>query len=129
MIEGVQIDWGGYNNNLEYIIIEMLDFDVIIGNILKFVEEDGEILVIVIVDYEMGGYLINLGFIMDKIIVGFIFDYYMVILILVFVYGLGVELFGGIYENIVIYDKMKEVFGFQSMFKFWFLSREGLIFI
>ena len=111
MIEGAQIDWGGHNNNSEYIITEMLDFDATIGNILKFAEEDGETLVIVTADHETGGYSINPGSTMEKIIAGFTSDYHTATLIPVFAYGPGSELFGGTYENTAIYDKMKEAFG------------------
>lgn len=67
----------------------MIDFDNMIGVVLDFVKVDGNILVIVIVDYEMGGFVINFGLIYDIIIGVFISDYYMVVMIFVFVYGLG----------------------------------------
>lgn len=106
MVEGVQIDWAGYVNDQEYMIIEMLDFDEVVGEVLVFVKCNKEILVIVMADYEIGGYVIQLGFIRDFFIVGWIVDNYIVSFVFVFVYGLWVEFFWGIYENIVIYDKM-----------------------
>lgn len=112
MIEGAQIDWGGHAKNSEYIISEMLDFDEAIGKVLKFAEEDGETLVIVTADHETGGYSINPGSTMEKIIPGFTTDYHTATLIPVFAYGPGSELFGGTYENTAIYDKMKEALGF-----------------
>lgn len=42
-------------NDGDYIIEEVKDFDKVIDVVLDFVEKDGNILVIVIVDYEIGG--------------------------------------------------------------------------
>ncbi|MEZ5042966.1 MAG: alkaline phosphatase [Saprospiraceae bacterium] len=112
MIEGAQIDWGGHNKDSDYIISEMLDFNETIGNILQFAKEDGETLVIVTADHETGGYSINPGSTMEKIIPGFTSDYHTATLIPVFAFGPGSELFGGTYENTAIYDKMKKAFGF-----------------
>ncbi|MEM9987191.1 MAG: alkaline phosphatase, partial [Bacteroidota bacterium] len=61
MVEGSQIDWGGHENNPEYIITEMLDFDQTLGEVLDFAEEDGETLVIITADHETGGFAINRG--------------------------------------------------------------------
>ena len=61
MIEGSQIDWGGHDNNSEYIINEMIDFDESIAKVLNFAEKDGETLVIITADHETGGYAIIKG--------------------------------------------------------------------
>jgi alkaline phosphatase len=112
MVEGSQIDWGGHDNDSEYIISEMINFDNAIGAILDFAKEDGETLVIVTADHETGGYAINKGSTRDSIIGRFTSDSHTASLIPVFAYGPGAELFGGIYENTAIYDKMKTAFGF-----------------
>lgn len=114
MIEGSQIDWGGHANNSEYIISEMIDFDNAIGSILDFAERDGETLVIVTADHETGGYAINPGSRMDSIAGAFTSGYHTAALIPVFAYGPGSNLFGGIYENTSIYDKMRKAFGFSN---------------
>lgn len=110
MIEGAQIDWGGHANDSDYIITEMLDFDEAIGAVLEFAREDGETLVIVTADHETGGYAINPGSTMDKIVAGFTSEYHTASLIPVFAYGPGAELFSGIYENTAIYEKMRQAF-------------------
>lgn len=112
MIEGAQIDWGGHANDSEYIISEMIEFDRAIGEILEFAEEDGNTLVIVTADHETGGYAINPGSTMDSIRAGFTTDYHTGALIPVFAYGPGAELFGGIYENTAIHEKMRFALGF-----------------
>ncbi len=112
MVEGAQIDWGGHAKNSEYIISEVIDFDKAIGAALDFAKEDGETLIIVTADHETGGYAINTGSTMESLVPGFTSDYHTGVLIPVFAYGPGAELFGGIYENTAIFDKMRLAFGF-----------------
>lgn len=113
MIEGSQIDWGGHSNKSDYIISEMIEFDNAIGKVLDFAAKDGETLVIVTADHETGGYAIQNGSEMGKIDGAFTSDYHTADLIPVFAYGPGSEHFSGIYENTAIFDKMKELFGFE----------------
>ena len=44
MIEGSQIDWGGHDNDADYIAREMVDFDITIGKVLDWAEKDGNFL-------------------------------------------------------------------------------------
>ena len=108
MIEGSQIDWGGHANNSDYIISEMIEFDEAIGKVMDFAKKDGETLVIVTADHETGGYAINPGSKMDSIIPAFTTPKHTAVLIPVFAWGPGAELFRGIYENTAIYHKMKK---------------------
>lgn len=114
MLEGSQIDWGGHANDSDYIISEAIDFDNAIGAILEFAKENGETLVIVTADHETGGFAINTGSEMGKIEGAFTTDKHTAALIPVFAFGPGAELFGGIYENTAIYDKMRFALGFKS---------------
>ena len=59
MIEASQIDWGGHDNDTEYIIDEMLDFDRTVGLVLDFAEKEGNTLIIVTADHETGGMGLN----------------------------------------------------------------------
>ena len=59
MIEGSQIDWGGHDNNLDYVSSEMVDFDNTIGRVLEWAKADGHTLVIVTADHETGGLTIG----------------------------------------------------------------------
>jgi alkaline phosphatase len=113
MIEGSQIDWGGHANNSNYIITEMLDFNEAIANVLEFAKADGETLVIVTADHETGGYSINPGSTMDSLVTEFTTDYHTAVMIPVFAYGPGAELFSGIYENTAIYNKMRKAYGWE----------------
>ena len=55
VVEGAQIDWGGHDNDSDYIISELLDFDKSIKN-LNFAKNNNETLIIVTADHETGGY-------------------------------------------------------------------------
>ena len=106
MVESSQIDWGGHANNSDYIISEMIEFDQVIGKVLDWAMDDGETLVIVTADHETGGYAINPGSTMEKIVPGFTTGSHTATLIPVFAFGPGAALFRVIYENSDIFHKM-----------------------
>ncbi|MDI9357029.1 MAG: alkaline phosphatase [Chitinophagaceae bacterium] len=113
MIEGSQIDWGGHENNSDYIISEMIEFDKGIGKVLDFAEKNKETLVIITADHETGGYALNT----DKkdafnFTPQFTTDKHTCDLIPVFAFGVGAEVFQGIYDNTDIYHKIKYLYGF-----------------
>lgn len=111
MIEGSQIDWGGHANDTQYIIDEMLDFDTAIGAALDFAEKDGNTLVIITADHETGGFSLVDGDVKKGIIEGkFSTTGHTGVMIPVFAYGPGAELFSGIYANYDIYHKMMRAF-------------------
>lgn len=110
MIEGSQIDWGGHNNDAEYIVKETIDFDLAIKKVLSFAEKDGETLVVITADHETGGLAINGGSIEKRTIdAAFTTKKHTGILIPVYSYGVGAENFGGIYENTAIYHKVRQL--------------------
>lgn len=111
MIEGSQIDWGGHANNSQYIITEMLDFDMVIGDALDFAQANPGTLVILTADHETGGYSIIEGSRMDSLVTAFTTKGHSASLIPVFAYGPGAEQFQGIYENTAIYDKVMALMG------------------
>lgn len=115
MVEGSQIDWGGHDNDYDYLATELLDFDNTIGDVLDFAEKDGRTLVIVLADHETGGFTLGGKPIQngDRMSA----DYSQVeglfstgghstTLIPVFAYGPGSEHFNGIYQNHEVYHKM-----------------------
>ncbi len=115
MSEGSQIDWGGHDNNSEYIITEIIDFDKAIGLALDFAEKDGNTLVVVTADHETGGYTLRAGKneegktdynIIDP---SFSTSGHSATMVPVFAYGPGSEKFRGIYENTEIFGKIKEI--------------------
>tara|TARA_B100000497_G_scaffold71869_1_gene80701 strand:- start:24322 stop:25473 length:1152 start_codon:yes stop_codon:yes gene_type:complete len=111
MVEGSQIDWGGHDNDAAYLISELIDFDNTIGVALEFAKLNGETLVIVTADHETGGFTLaedNGDY--NKIKPLFSTGGHSATMIPVFAKGPNSEDFGGIYENTVIYNKMKTLF-------------------
>ena len=112
MVEGSQIDWGGHNNDADYLIQELLDFDKAIGVALDFAKRNGETLVIVTADHETGGFTLSAdGNDYDKIKPTFSTTGHSGTMVPVFAEGPGAELFNGIYESNEIYYKMMELYG------------------
>ena len=124
MIEGSQIDWGGHNNDADYLISELIDFDDAVGKALDFAEKDGNTLVIVTADHETGGF--TLASTPKKKEDGTAYDDYKEItgtfstkghsatLIPVFAFGPGSEAFSGIYENTEIFHKIFELTNWEK---------------
>ncbi|MCB0549420.1 MAG: alkaline phosphatase [Phaeodactylibacter sp.] len=111
MVEGSQIDWGGHDNDAEYVIQETLDFDKAIGVALDFAEKNGNTLVVVTADHETGGMSLSAAEVRmqrdyQHINPTFSTGGHSASLIPVYAYGPGAELFGGIYQNNDIFKKM-----------------------
>ena len=114
MVEGSQIDWGGHENDAEYIKQEVMDFDKVVGAALDFAARDKNTLVIVTADHETGGFALtgtnnfkteNYGAILPK----FTSKGHSASMVPVFAYGVGAEEFMGIYENTEIFWKIKKL--------------------
>ena len=115
MVEGSMIDWGGHDNNIDYVITETLDFDRAIAKALEFAIEDGETLVIVTADHETGGLTLVGGDMRKKTIeANFSTGDHTAVMVPVFAFGPGAEEFGGIYENTEVFEKMMDAFGFSE---------------
>lgn len=110
MVEGSQIDWGAHQNDIKFVVEEMLDFDRAVGEALKFAEKDGETLVIVTADHETGGLtLIDGNESTGMVQASFSTGHHTGVGVPVFAYGCGAESFTGIYENTAIYHKMAKL--------------------
>ena len=118
MVEGSQVDWGGHDNDPDYLISELIDFDDAIGKALDFAEKDGNTLVIVTADHETGGFTLSSTLKRgedgrsysdyNEITGTFSTEGHSATLIPVFAYGPGAEAFTGIYENTDIFHKILE---------------------
>lgn len=114
MVEGSQIDWGGHDNNVPYIVTEMLDFDRTVGRVLEFAAKDKETLVVITADHETGGLSVNGGNLATGVVEGeFTTGGHTGVMVPVFAYGPKAELFSGIMENTDIFFKFKEVMGWN----------------
>ena len=106
MVEGAQIDWACEENDQEYLIAEMLDFDRAVGKAIDFAEADGNTLVIITGDHETGGYALLDGDVSANTVEGgFITWLHTASMVPLFAYGPGAEKFIGVYENTAIFDK------------------------
>ena len=113
MVEGSQIDWGGHDNSTPDIVQELLDMDRALGISLKFAQENRETRVIVTADHETGGMTINGGdFNKGTVTVRYTTSSHTAVMVPVFAFGPGAEMFQGIYNNTDLFKKMKLLFGF-----------------
>lgn len=109
MIEGSQIDWGGHENNIEYVITELLDFDEVVGAAIDFAEQDGNTLVIITADHETGGLTILGDDIMGSSqAMNFSSTNHTAIMVPVYAFGPQADNFSGTYENNLLFNKMME---------------------
>ncbi len=107
MVEGSQIDWGGHENNFEYMKAELLDFNKVLNAVLDAAAKDGNTLVIVTADHETGG----LSLLENKenkasFTPNYASKNHSGIMVPVFAFGPGAAEFAGIYENTAIYYKL-----------------------
>ncbi|WP_052345215.1 alkaline phosphatase [Alkaliflexus imshenetskii] len=110
MIEGSQIDWAGHENNIVYLIEEMLDFDKAIGRALEFAEMNKETLIIVASDHETGGMTIHDGcYKAGMVKANFATPKHTGVLVPIFAYGPGAHLFTGFMDNTDIHNVIEEL--------------------
>ena len=110
MIEGSQIDWAAHGNNTTYVVEEMLDLDKAIGKALEFAAGDGKTLVVVTADHETGGFAVLDGDVESgRVKGGFASGGHTATMVPVFAYGPGAEHFSGVYDNTMIYDKIRSL--------------------
>jgi alkaline phosphatase len=110
MLEGAQIDWGGHDNNLGYIVTEVLDFDKAVAEAMKYVDADDNTLLIVTADHETGGLSLIEGDIESGFVQGsFSTTDHSGIPVPLFAYGPGADLFKGVYPNNEIFVKIRRL--------------------
>lgn len=110
MVEGSQIDWGGHDEDLDYIISETVDFDDAVGVGLDFAEKDRGTLVIVTADHETGGLALHEGSVEGQEVseAGFTTDDHTAEMVPIFSFGPGSSSFGGIHDNSYVGKKIIE---------------------
>lgn len=110
MIEGSQIDWAGHANEAEWMMEEVLDFDKVIAQVLKFAEEDGNTLVIVTADHETGGLTLTSED-YENLEYDFSTGGHTALHVPVFSFGPSAEKFAGTYDNTEIGRQMFSIWG------------------
>ncbi len=115
MVEGSQIDWGGHENDIDFVNSEVIDFDKAVGVALDFAKNNSETLIIVTADHETGGLGIIDGNIQKgEIECDFASKDHTGVWVPVYAYGPNAELFSGFYENTDIFYKMLSAYGFLN---------------
>ncbi len=110
MAEGGQIDSGGHNNDMEYVVRELLDFDQAVGEVMKFIDRNKETLLIVTADHETGGLSLLGGDISQGRVFGdFSTNDHTAVMVPVFAYGPGAGVFRGVYQNTAINIRILEL--------------------
>ncbi|MCX7987747.1 MAG: alkaline phosphatase [Bacteroidales bacterium] len=110
MIEGSQIDWGGHQNDIDYVISETLDFDRAVGKVLEFARKDKHTLILVLADHETGGLALTGGDIKQgKLDTRFVSTDHTAVPVVVFAYGPKAYLFTGVHQNTEIFSLLKQI--------------------
>jgi len=110
MIEGSQIDWGGHDNDQEYMISQFLEFNQTIKVVLEFAKKDKNTVVVVTADHETGGAAIVRGDLSSSTIKNrFATPNHTASMVPVFSFGPNAHLFKGIYENTEIFNKLLSI--------------------
>lgn len=116
MIEGSQIDWGGHDNDVEYVLREVEDFDNAVEIVLDFAQKNGETLVIVTADHETGGMTINGTYgSKDEIEIAWTTTGHTGTPIPLMAYGPHAIEFSGWMDNIEVGRKVSELLGVGSL--------------
>lgn len=112
MVEGSQIDWGGHDNDFNYVMSELYDFDKAVCAAIEFARKDGNTLVIVTADHETGGLSLDKGTFEPKGIEHhFSSTHHSGVMVPLYAFGPGAEQFRGTHENTEVYVRMKTLFG------------------
>lgn len=113
MVEGSQIDWGGHDNDVAYIISETVDFDQAVGIALDFAEKDGETLVVITADHETGGMSNLEGSFKEHRADGkFTTPNHSAEPVILYAFGPGSQHFKGMIDNTDVFRLIKELYGF-----------------
>lgn len=115
MVEGSMIDWGAHENNLDYVTSEAIDLDQAVGAAYDFASADGNTLILVTADHETGGLVLTGGDIKSNSVEGnFAGKDHSAIMVPVFTYGPGSEIFSGIHENTFFYNEFVQLLGLKK---------------
>ncbi len=112
MAEGAQVDWASHENQMEWMVQEVQDLDKAIGDMMRFVDENKETLLIVTADHETGGLtLLNGNLLSGKVQGHYASEDHTAICVPVFAYGPQSHLFSGVYQNTELFEKIMQLLG------------------
>ena len=112
MVEGAYIDNGAHENNPEAVVYQTLLFDMAVKAALDFAVADKETLVIVTADHETGGLVVKNGDPTGKEVdISWTHKQHTAMPILLFAYGPGAEMLGGVCDNTDIPKRIAALIG------------------
>ena len=107
MVEGSQIDWAADQNDKDYLLSEINDFNSAIKTALQFAEKDKNTLVIVLADHDTGSLGISgKNSQTGQLDVVWATKNHTANFVGIFSYGVGAESFNGIQNNFIIGRKL-----------------------
>jgi alkaline phosphatase len=110
MVEGSQIDWGGHDMDYRYMETELWDFNDAINQVLDWAEKEGDVLVIVTADHETGGLTLNENKSnKSTFIPTYSYSHHTGVMVPVFAFGPGSQIFSGVYNNVDIFHKLLSI--------------------
>ena len=112
MVEAAKIDSGGHANVPSTIVTELLDFDRVLAEAIRYADTHLGTLVLVTADHETGGVTIPQGDLKRREVeLAFHSDDHTGILVPLFAYGARSSVFGGVYDNTEIFHRLMKVIG------------------
>ena len=113
MIESALIDGYGHNNDSEGMIAEMKEFDALLRQLVAYVDQNPETLLVVTADHETGGtWLTYTGYEVggsSPITMSYSSRGHSGVVVPIFAYGEGAESFAGVMKNIDIPKKIESL--------------------
>ena len=112
MLEAAKIDSGGHSNSPSTIVTELLDFDRVLAEAIRYADTHQGTLVLVTADHETGGVSIPQGDLERREVeLAFHSDDHTGILVPLFAYGARSSAFAGVYDNTEIFHRLLKVIG------------------
>jgi alkaline phosphatase len=110
MLEAAKIDSGGHSNSPSTIVTELLDFDRVLAEAIRYADTHPGTLVLVTADHETGGVSIPQGNLERREVeLAFHSDDHTGILVPLFAYGARSSAFAGVYDNTEIFHRLLKV--------------------
>lgn len=114
MVEASRTDINAHAKDFPKMVQELLDFDEVVGKALKFADDNGETLVVVVGDHETGALTLVDGNIKEGWVLGnYVSNDHTAIPASLFAYGPRSSQFIGFYENTEVFHKILNAWGLK----------------
>ncbi len=106
MVENEHIDLRAHDNMQDEMLAEVIDLDLAVGQTQSYATVNKETLIVVTADHECGGYSIIGGNVFEGTVIGdFQADNHTGVMVPVFAFGPGENIFTGVYDNTTLFEK------------------------